>query len=85
MRRQPTPEEALQLMREGAKLPKPSFGALPPRQMTRIEILEKIAALATELCVAVDREAEDIGGSRPSLKILQDIGPLTDVLERTPK
>lgn len=51
----------------------------------RIEILEKIAALATELCIAVDRESEDIGGSRPSLQILQDIGPLTDTLERTPK
>ena len=53
--------------------------------MKRIELLEMIAALATELCIAVDRESEDIGGSRPSLKILQDIGPLTDQLERTPK
>lgn len=53
--------------------------------MKRIEILEKIGMLATELCVAVDNESEDIGGSRPSLVILQDIGPLTDLLERTSK
>lgn len=53
--------------------------------MKRIEILEKIAALATELCIAVDRGAEDIGGSRSTLTILQEIGPLTDTLEKTPK
>lgn len=53
--------------------------------MKRIELLEKIAALATELCIAIDRSADDIGGSRSGLTILQEIGPLTDQLERTPK
>jgi len=43
--------------------------------------LERLRVLATELCVAVDLEAEDIGGSRRSLDILQDIGPLTHQLE----
>lgn len=42
--------------------------------------LERLLVLATELCVAVDRESEDIGGSRKSLDILQDIGPLTSQL-----
>ena len=50
---------------------------------TRIEILEDIGRFATELCISVDRGAEDIGGSRSSLAILQDIGPLTDELERS--
>lgn len=44
--------------------------------------LERLLTLASELCVAVDRESEDIGGSRRSLDILQEIGPLTDKLER---
>lgn len=44
--------------------------------------LERLLILATELCVAVDRESDDIGGSRRSLHILQEIGPLTDALER---
>jgi hypothetical protein len=50
----------------------------------RLVLLNRIAELATELCVAVDRAAEDIGGSRPTLVILQELGPLTDKLERTP-
>lgn len=58
-------------------LPKTRF--VNPR---RHDVLERIAALATELCVSVDRSAEDIGGSRPALTILQEIGPLTDELER---
>ena len=43
----------------------------------RLETLEHIAELATELCNAVDCEAEDVGGSRPSRVILREIGPLT--------
>lgn len=57
----------------------------PPTQFTgpkRLALLERIAALATELCISVDRAAEDVGGSRPALTILQEIGPLTDELER---
>lgn len=48
-----------------------------------LALLEKIAKLSTELCIAVDRESEDIGGSRPSLTILQELGPLTDKWENT--
>jgi hypothetical protein len=50
----------------------------------RSQLLEQIAKLATELCVAVDRAEEDIGGSRPIPDILGEIGPLTDELENTP-
>lgn len=48
----------------------------------RFALLERIGALATELCISVDRAAEDIGGSRRPMTILRDIGPLTDELER---
>lgn len=43
--------------------------------MTRKELLERVYALASELCDAVDCEAEDVGGQRKSLTILQDLGP----------
>lgn len=50
--------------------------------LKRLELLEKIAALAGEYCVAVDLEADDIGGAaRSSLTVLQEIGPLTHKLE----
>ena len=49
----------------------------------RIALLERIAELATELCNSVDCESEDVGGVRPSLTILREIGPLTDRLEKT--
>jgi hypothetical protein len=48
----------------------------------RVALLERIARLATELCVSVDKAAEDIGGERPALEILRDIGPLTGQLEK---
>jgi hypothetical protein len=48
----------------------------------RLETLERIAELASELCNAVDCETEDVGGARPSLVILREIGPLTDKLEK---
>lgn len=51
------------------------------RLIRRQSLLEKIARLASELCTAVDREADDIGGSRPSLVILQEMGKLCDDLE----
>lgn len=44
--------------------------------------LERLLALAVELCNAVDCEAIDVGGNRKSLTILQDIGPLSRELER---
>jgi hypothetical protein len=54
-----------------------------PSEITkRAALLERIAALATELCISVDRAEEDIGGSRPAMIILQDIGPLTEQLEK---
>ena len=49
----------------------------------RLETLERIAELASELCNAVDCESEDVGGARPSLVILQEIGPLTGRLEKS--
>ena len=54
---------------------------LRKKLIRRQSLLEKIAKLASELCTAVDLEAEDIGGSRPSLMILQELGPLCDELE----
>ena len=48
----------------------------------RLETLERIAELASELCNAVDCESEDVGGTRPSLVILREIGPLTDRLAK---
>lgn len=56
----------------------------PPTQFTgpkRLALLERIAVLATELCISVDRAEEDVGGSRPAMVILQDLGPLTEQLE----
>ena len=48
----------------------------------RLETLERIAELASELCNAVDCESEDVGGARPSLVILREIGPLADRLAK---
>ena len=48
----------------------------------RLETLERIAELASELCNAVDCESEDVGGTRPALVILREIGPLTDRLAK---
>ena len=48
----------------------------------RLDTLERIAELASELCNAVDCESEDVGGVRPSLVILREVGPLTDRLEK---
>ena len=48
----------------------------------RIQALEQIAKLTTELCVAIDRAEEDVGGSRPIPSILGELGPLTDQLEK---
>ena len=45
--------------------------------------LRDLAKLASELCTAVDREADDIGGSRPSLTILREIGAMCDELEKS--
>lgn len=40
--------------------------------------LEKVLRLADELCDAVDNEADDIGGSRPSLEIVRDLAAAVD-------
>ena len=50
-------------------------------KLSEYNTLQKIAELANELCIAVDNEADDIGGSRPSMVILKEIGPLTDKWE----
>ena len=54
----------------------------------RIEQLEsqlvnadKLFAVAVELCDAVDRAAEDIGGSRVVSDILRDLGPACDAYQ----
>ena len=48
----------------------------------RIQKLERLLKLASELTVSLDRQTEDIGGSRKPLDIIQEIGPLCDELER---
>ena len=37
--------------------------------------LQEAVTLIDELCVSVDCAAEDIGGQRPALEILQEMGP----------
>ena len=56
-----------------------------PSTKERTRVLERIADLATELCISIDRQAEDIGGSRKPMTILRDIGPLTDQWEAMSK
>lgn len=51
------------------------------RESARLQLLEHVAKLASELCTAVVRESADISGSRPSLTILREIEPLCDKLE----
>ncbi|MBY0319122.1 MAG: hypothetical protein K2X72_10395 [Reyranella sp.] len=44
----------------------------------------KLLKLTTELCDAIDAETADVGtGSRGSLTILREIGPLVDRMNRT--
>lgn len=42
------------------------------------EDLKVVAQLASELCDAVDEDAEDIGGHRPVHVILGELGPAVD-------
>lgn len=43
-----------------------------------VEDFVDVTKFADELCIAVDRAADDIGGSRPTREILADLGPATD-------
>lgn len=52
------------------------FGS--PDFVKRYEELEAVAKLASELCDAVDEDAEDIGGHRPVHVILGELGPAVD-------
>lgn len=47
--------------------------------VSRIKELESVWKLADELCTSVDCAAEDIGGCRPAMTILQELGPAVDV------
>lgn len=51
-----------------------------PYRATReaLERLLSVAKLASELCDAVDEDAEDIGGHRPVHVILGELGPAVD-------
>lgn len=49
-----------------------------PDFVQRYQDLEAVAKLAGELCDAVDAEADDIGGHRPSREILGELGPAVD-------
>ena len=42
------------------------------------DAMREVFELATELCIAVDCEAEDVGGQRKSMVILRELGPATD-------
>lgn len=48
----------------------------------KLEALRKVLRLADELTVAVDAETEDIGGHRPSGRILRELGPAVDKANR---
>lgn len=48
------------------------------RAADEIERLQSVAKLASELCDAVDEDAEDIGGHRPVHVILGELGPAVD-------
>jgi len=54
------------------------FGRENKRLTAELEAARKVVKFADELCVAVDKAAEDIGGSRPTLDILRDLGPAVD-------
>lgn len=43
--------------------------------------LVAVERLSSELCDALDRQWEDIGGSRPAKEILEDLGPACDRAE----
>lgn len=46
-----------------------------------VDAARKLHTVADELCTAIDRAADDIGGSRPTRDILANLGPATDVAE----
>lgn len=43
-----------------------------------IKAARELARLSSELCEAIDRADDDIGGSRPLKSILRELGPATD-------
>lgn len=58
------------------------------QQLDRIEVdrsqfaaMERVCKLASELCGALDAEAEDVGGNRPSATIVAELGPACDAFE----
>lgn len=55
---------------------------LSAKYEARVALLEKIAVLATELCVCIDLAEADVGGCRSALTVLQELGPLTSELEK---
>jgi hypothetical protein len=62
-----------------AKLePSPGVGDMPRMvevSAERLARLEAVYSFASELCDAIDRAEEDIGGSRPTKDIVADLGP----------
>lgn len=50
-------------------------------RIERIGMLETLLRMVSELCDAIDRTEEDIGGTRSPTTILGEIGPLVDKLE----
>lgn len=47
---------------------------LTPKQ----RVIARLIAITDEYCTAVDNAADDIGGSRPLIDILGELGPAVD-------
>lgn len=47
----------------------------------RMQLLERVAKLASEMCDAIDAQESDVGGHRNAMSIIEEIGPLCDTLE----
>jgi len=58
------------------------IAALMVEAGTRIEALEKVQALAIELCDAVDAAEFDVGGSRPLKAIIGELGPAVEAARK---
>jgi len=75
-------EYCLKAQPDGDLVDYSAYKALMEKRGQRAELLERIAALATEYCIALDCAVEDIGGTRLPFTILQELGPLTSELEK---
>lgn len=75
-------EKGYDALRKICNKQKRSLEALGSVGVEGLAALRHTALLASEYCIAVDNRENDIGGSRPVLAILQELGPACDVSDR---